>query len=392
MSSNTSFLSQIRKGSTSKASRVVNQLQKEIGKINTQNVVIEDEGLTDVGATSKGRLLTESGKLIYTRKIITNPTHKVPVEPDGKLLTFWIKANHTGLFLKDSSRYNPTPDDYKGNFNYPLRIKSNNNRHFCLVDSQGLDLGYLGKKNGVNSVTAWQLNGVDESAQVDDNPIIRVKDTTTGISIAAWVKFLDFAPHNGVERRILAKSDNATNGYALFVTPEQKIVFSVQFKGVEYKTINTTQIVLHNTWNLIVATFTSTLGSESAKVYVNGNLGTNEYYAQPVTYPDINSFPNTRLQLFTNGIKTLINHFDQDVPPPWDFDTGNLKGMVRDVKIWREKVLTQQEITNYNNNKVSISNLALGQSHIAGFVWSQSVLDSTSSFTSTSFTNTSFNL
>ena len=391
MSSNTSFLSQIRKGSSSKASRVVNTLQKEIGKINTQNVVIEDEGLTDVGATSKGRLIAESGKLIYTRKITTNPTHKVPVEPDGKLLTLWIKANHTGLYLRDSSKYNPTPDDYQGNFNYPLRIKSNNNRHFCLVDSgAGLNLGYLGQHNGVNSVTAWSLNGTDESAQVDDNPIIRVKDTTVGLSIAVWVKISSFTTHNGVERRILAKSDNATNGYVLFVTSNNKIAFAVNFGGTEYK-VETPAGLNTTTWYHIVATFKSTVTRE-AKIYLNGTLSTTAYVGT-VEYPNINSFPNTRLQLFTNGIKTLINHLEQDVPPPWDFDTGNFSGLVREVRIWREKVLTQQEVTNYYTNKVSItSNLALGQSHIAGFVWSPSVLDSLSSFTSASFTNTSFNL
>ena len=78
-----SFLSEIRKGHSNKSARVVKQLQSEIQKMRSQNIVIQDEGLLDIGATVKGRALIESDKLLYTRKIITIPTFKVPIEPDG---------------------------------------------------------------------------------------------------------------------------------------------------------------------------------------------------------------------------------------------------------------------------------------------------------------------
>lgn len=379
MSSSTSFLSQLRKGSSSKSSRVIKQLQQEIGKLQAQNTVIEDEGLLDVGATVKGRLVVEHGgdKLTYTRKIIAIPTHKVPIEPDGQFLTFWVKANHTGLNLIDSSKFDNI-------------IDVNNNRHFCLEDSGGLDLGYIGKKDGVNSSTAWSLNGTDSSAQAHDNVRLQVKGTVTGFSITAWVKITDFSLHNSVERRIVAKTDNLTNAYALFVTPTptQKAVFAVKFNDIEYK-VETPATLTTNTWYFIAATFKSS-ATQEAKIYLNGTVSTTAYTPM-VTYPDMNSFPITNLQLFTNGRKQLIDPLFTDTPPPHVFDVGDFSGMVRDVRIWREKILTQQEITNFNTNKVTISNVALGQSHIAGFVWVPSDTG-LSSFTTTSFSDTSFTI
>src|SRR5688500_2838030 len=132
-----SFLSEIWKGSSNKASRVAKQLQSEIQKIKSQNTVIQDEGLIDIGATAKGRIVVEHGKLVYTRKITVIPTFKVPVEPDGKFLTFWIKSNHTGLHLRDSSKFDNSinvNDDIETTINQNI-VTVNNSRHLCLVDA-----------------------------------------------------------------------------------------------------------------------------------------------------------------------------------------------------------------------------------------------------------------
>ncbi len=373
-----SFLSEIRKGSTNKTSRVVNQISKEIQKLKAQNVVIEDEGLIDNGKTVKGRVVIDGTKLIYSRQISTTiPTHKVPVEPDREFLTFWTKANHTGLNLIDSSRFDNI-------------ITVNNNRHLCLGDSGGLDLGYLGKKNGVNSVPAWILNGINESAQVDDDTRLQIKSTVTGFSITAWIKPASFTTHNSIERRIVAKTDDANNAYALFVTPTNKA--AVAFKhadGTQFK-VETPASLVANTWYFIAATFKSSATKE-AKIYLNGTVSTTAY-SPTVTYPDSASFPSTKLQLFGNGIAQLQDPVLTDLPlSQTRGDTGDFHGQIRDVRIWREKILSQTEITQFNTNRVSISNLALGESHIAGFVWSSGDIG-LSSFTSQSFSSQSFNL
>lgn len=383
-----SFLSQIRKGSSSKSPRVVKAIVDEVQKLRAAGTVIEDEGLIDIGATSKGRLIAEHGKLIYTRKITTLPVHKVPEEPDGTFLVFWLKANHTGLDLNDSSKYNVGIDEFEfetggggGGSGNTTIARVNHNKHLCLVDSGGLDLGYLGKKDGVNSVTAWGLNGTDESAQVTnivDNQRVRVKGTTTGFSITAWVKISDFSQHNTINRRIIAKTDDATNAYALFVTSTNKAVFAVKFNNTEYK-VETPATLVTNTWYFIAATFKSS-ATQEAKIYLNGTVSTTAF-AATVTYPNINYLPAANLQLFTNGMVRLIDPLVTDVPPPYDFDTGNFKGMVRDIRIWREKILTQTEITNFNGNKVSITNVGFGGSHIAGFIWVPSHISVTSGFT-----------
>ena len=360
-----SFLSEIRKGSSNKTSRVVSSIAKDLLKLKAQNTVIEDAGLLDHGVTVKGRAVIEQ-KLIFTRQITTIPTFKVPFEPDGQYCTFWIKANHTGLFLKDSSKF----DNY---------IKCNNNRHLCLV-STDLDSGYLGQRNDIVGWTAWNLNGENESAWVDDNPDLNnILDTAIGFSITAWIKVSDFSQHNGINRRIIAKTDGPSDAFALFVTPTNKA--AVGFKhanGTEYK-VETPATLVADTWYFIVATFKATATKE-AKIYLNGTVSTTPYISS-ITYPNINYKAGTNMQLFSNGIERLINPITTDLPPPYDFDTGDFSGQIRDIRIYREKILTQQEITNFNTNHTTIANVALGESHIAGFVFTPSSVGDNPGFT-----------
>lgn len=375
-------LSEIRKGSSSKSSRVINQIATELRKLKTDNIEVSDIGLTDIGKTVKGRAVIEGSKLIYTRKITTIPTHKTPFEPDGNIVVLWVKANHTGLYLRDSSKYNGGPEDFHGTGGYSdTIIKCNNDKHLCLVDSGGLDLGYLGKRNGTNSVPAWDLNGEDESAQVIDiltNQRLRIKDTTVGFSITAWVKVSSFEQHNGTNRRIIAKTDDGNNAYTLFVTPTNKAVFACKHAGTEFK-VETPATLTTGVWYFIVGTFKSTV-TKAAKIYLNGVVSTTAFSGS-VTYPVHTSFPGTNCQLFGNGISRLIDPTTTDLPPPYDFDTGDWHGQIRDIRIYREKELTQQEVTNFNTNKTTIANIALGESYIAGFVWAPELIGTTSGFT-----------
>lgn len=370
-----SFLSEIRKGSSNKTSRVVSAIAKDIQKLRAQNTVIEDSGLLDDGVTTKGRAVIEP-KLTFTRQIHSIPDFKVPFEPDGVYCTFWVKANHTGLYLKDSSKFN--------NF-----IKCNNDRHLCLV-STDLNSGYLGQMNDVTGWTAWDLNGTNESAWCDDNPDLNnILGTVVGFSITAWIKVSDFSQHEGVNRRIVAKTDDSNSAFALFVTPNNKAAVGFKHAGTEYK-VETPATLTEDTWYFIAATFKATATKE-AKIYLNGTVSTTAY-ASSITYPNINYIARTNLQLFTNGIERLIDPTTTDLPPPFDFDTGDFAGQIRDVRLYREKILTQQEITNFNTNRTTIANVGLGESHIAGYIWSPSLLSETSSFTSLSFSDQSFNL
>lgn len=351
--SSVSFLSEIRKGTSNKSSRVVSAIAKEINKLKAQSTVIEDAGLLDDGAMSKGRAVIESGgKLTFTRKIVTIPTFKVPFEPDGEFCTFWTKANHTGLYLKDSSKF----DNY---------IKCNHDKHLCLVNTN-LDSGYLGQRDGVIGWTAWDLNGEDETAWVDDNPDTNnILGTVIGFSITAWIKVSDFSQHNGVSRRIVAKTDTSTHAFALYVTATNRAAVSFKHAGTEYK-VQTPATLVADTWYFIAATFKSSVTKE-AKIYLDAVVSTTANL-DTLVYPLLTGQAGTNMQLFGNGIVRLIDPLDTDLPPPYDFDTGAFAGQIRDLRIYREKVLTQQEITNYNANRTTISNLTLGQSHIAGFV------------------------
>ena len=133
---------------------------------------------------------------------------------------------------------------------------------------------------------------------------LRVKDTVIGFSITAWVKITSFDLHNGVERRIVAKTDDATNAYALFVTPTQKAVFAVKHAGTQYK-VETPATLVANTWYFIAGTFKSSATKE-ARIYLNGTVSTTAY-AGTVTYPDLTYLPSTNIQIFTNGIARIID-------------------------------------------------------------------------------------
>lgn len=123
--SSTSFLAQTRKGASNKTARTIKELANKQAKIYSQSVVIEDEGLLDQGRVAKNRVVLDH-RLTYTRKITAIPAFYVPVEPDAQYLTFWVKGNHVGHTLYDLSTFDN-------------EIICNNNKHWCIVDSGGLD-------------------------------------------------------------------------------------------------------------------------------------------------------------------------------------------------------------------------------------------------------------
>ena len=361
--SSASFLSQIRKGHSSGTSRLLKELANKYQKLASANVVIQDENLTDEGLTLRNRMLMRD-KVRYIKQTTTIPDFQVPFEPDGSILTLWLRGNHTGLFLKDLSKSTPTSS--------PRVIGVYNNKQICVVDSGGLDVGYLGTYNGVESSPCWKLNGIDEGAGVLDSTDLQVKATTTGISLTAWVKVTDFSQYLGLNRRIMSKTDDANNSYCLFVGNNNSACFAVKFAGVEYK-VTSPATLTTDTWYFIAATFNSA-GTPAAKIYVNGTVSTTSL-GTTISYI---STADTNLNLFCNS---------------GDADElfGPFAGYVRDIRLYREKVLTQQEVTNFNTNRNTISNIPFGSVPMAGY-WFAPGSMTLSSFTSTSFTNTSFNL
>ena len=354
--SSTGFLGQIRKASNNKTARTVKELANRYQKLYTQNVEIEDESLIDQGRSTKGRVVLDN-KLQYTQKVTTIPAFYVPVEPDYQYLTFWIKGNHVGYHIEDKSLFDNV-------------VTTNNSKHWCLVDAGGLNVGYLGTYQGVSSCPCWQLDGETDSGQVADHTRLQVKASTVGISITAWVKIADFTQYQGTNRRIVAKKDDTDNAYTLFITSTNKAVFTVKFAATEYK-VETPATLAANTWYFIAATFDS--ATPTAKIYLNATVSTTAFTGS-VTYP----YVNTNLQLFGNGNDGHLG------------DKGDFSGWVRDIRIWKEKVLTATEIGYFNTNKNSISNIPLGGVTIAGFTWVPADM-ALSSFTTTSFTTTSFN-
>ena len=357
--SSTSFLASARKGHGNVTSRLFKELANKVQKLYTEKIIIPNTSLKSLGRLSKGRLLLLH-RLNYVKVTNAIPNFYVPIEPDHDKLTFWITANHKGLHLQDLSTFDNVSTVY-------------DNKTFCVVDSRGLDVGYLGQYNALPSSPCWKLNGEDETAYVDDDTRLQVKSTAIGFSVTAWVKVSNFSQHNGTNRRILAKQDDTSNAYALFVTATNKACFAVKYAGTEYK-VETPATLTTGQWYFIAATFKSTVTRE-ARIYLNAVVSTTAF-TPAIVYPAI----DTNLQLFTN-----------DNTGPLD-NNGAFSGYVRDIRIYREQVLSATEISQFNTNKNTISNIPFRSVTIAGFTYVQSDISLTSSFTTTSYTNQSFNL
>lgn len=268
--------------------------------------------------------------------------YEFPTEPDFNNLKVWFMLDHLGARMRDMSGL--------GNDAYIAGHPT--------LRRAGLDLGFQQTSaGGGTSATPVMLfnSGTDVVSQnngeyiwIPDNPSIQFTQFTTGFTITFRFNCLDFNAHIHPEfgsfgRRFASKSDNATNGWNLIVYPtnvegtQGGVEFQIVHDNITYK--RRTTGYLSNTWYQVVITYNpaAATADQRIKIYTAGTENSVTGITT-LTLP-----PSTNLRI---GARSS--------------DSGFFYGYIHDFRLYMDKVLTQTEITNINQNEMTIDNITKG--------------------------------
>jgi len=285
-----------------------------------------------------------------------------PFEPDGDILRTWIRGTNTGNSTKDISTFNHTASIHGDP---------------TLVDGT-LDLGTF---TGAIKSIAMRMNRPTsdfenlEYLSIDDHADIRIGSLATGFSIFVRVRLFSLADQNGRAPTIFEKTEDATptNAYMLQAKSDGKLLFITKKGGTTTAKETAAGTVTTNTVYDIFLTFAVSGAVEH--IYVNGVDKTLTTFAGSVNWQT--STTDYDLFLFRRGP---------------DEEEGMVYGDLYDYKYYREKVVSQTEVTHHYTNKWTISDIGFGQVMITNH-WSTAFTGGGlggPSFTSGSFTTTSF--
>lgn len=209
------------------------------------------------------------------------------------------------------------------------------------------------------------FNGIADGGKILDHEDLRVQTNTTGITISGWFYIANASLLNGNFRIIYVKKDDASNHVILFIDPtSNKIVFELNKGGSVIKKEVANMFAL-NTW----------------------------FYGVWVW-----DFPTNALTVYKAAVSQTVNNWAGSSPTlPADTNgylmhnntvtpSGFANNAFYNLKFWKNRKLTQAEVTNENTNKFTISNLQTFELPIAGFM----SIGISKSYTLTSYTLTSY--
>jgi hypothetical protein len=353
VSSSSSFNVIRRHGSNATNIRI-KELTQELAK---QRSEISGSQLETDDVRSEGRMDHSTIKVNDERlKFITtldslnsDIAYEFPIEPDFNNLKVWFMLDHLGARMRDMSGLG---NDAIISGHPTLR-------------RVGLDLGFQQTSaGGGTSATPVMLfnSGTDVVSQrngeyiwIPDNPSIQFTKFPVGFSIAFRFNCLNFNSHYNASldftasRRFASKTDDANNGWNLIVYPTNTegtqggVEFEIKHNGVDYsrKTVGYSA----NTWYQVVITY------------------------------DPNVTSDLRIKIYTAGIEnSLTSTFGTILPTQpnlrigaRDAETGFFHGYIHDFRLYMGKVLTQTEITNINQNEMTIDNITKGRVFIVQY-------------------------
>lgn len=285
-----------------------------------------------------------------------------PFEPDGNQVKLWVRGNNLGHVMGDMS-----------NFNNVVVL----NGDPVLVDGT-IDLGTI--THGVKSV-ALRLNRPtsqlenQEWIEIRDSTALQVIGLTTGFSIFVRVRFNGLlAQQEGRNPTIFEKIDDSTpnNAMMLVATPDRRLRFAIKTGGVVrgYKETATLTIVEGNVYDIWV---TFGVSGSVINLYVNGVNKTLTDYGGALNWQT--SLINHNLFIGRRGAYEIEGFAYMDF---------------YDLKYYRDRVVTQAEVTNHYNNKWTISAINFGQVMIVDHYATYTGSGGLRSFSSGSFSPGSF--
>lgn len=291
-------------------------------------------------------------KHIFTASRNMNLLYYSPLEPDGDIVVGLWKLDHNGRYAADASGFA---------------------NHMTIIGNprlkKGIDIAGLGG-------SLYMVFDDNNRCYIADKPKLNSTSYRNGFSLTARIYPFDISDSDvsagGLRyRHIVSKHDDTTgdNGYAMAVTPDGHVVFTIWRNGTGLSVTTAAGVIVVNTttdpitsYDLAVTVSMDGRGiPTAAKLYVN-NVG-----YTTITTSHLPLMEGDTLKALRVG---ALFPYNDDIQKPW----YKWKGGIQDFRIYREKVLSDTEVSNYYTNKITIRNIAYGQAALAGVgVWSTQV-------------------
>lgn len=353
----------------------IDNLARQVSKFVTSQITVDNTEDEDIIAD--GIQIDEAVKFhdeIYHVKKYDNWTKKYYPLKDFDNLSTWIRGNHLGNNLND--------------------IGPNKNHAFLFGEPKLIngdyDTGYLGgtyKSLAVRFNRPTSLTAGKEWFQILDNTNLQVSGISTGLTFFLRVRIQSFALQNGLNPTLFTKIDDNTpnNAQQLEVNQSGQLIWTVRRSSNNYRVI--TPIGSPLSLNVVYNIFgTYAVSGNTQKIYIEGtDTSATTDATTPVWQSDI-LFHDLYLMKRGKGLVqagTLAAAED-----PTGLEGGYTYADFYDFKYWREKVATQQEITNHTTNKTSLTNQPFGQVPFANHCTPDASI--IPSFTAASFSSLSF--
>ena len=336
----------------SKATNIrIKELTQELARQRSATSGLETDAVRSQGRMDHSTIKVNDERLKFITRLAGSDndfTYEFPTEPDFNYLKVWFMLDHLGARMRDMSGFGN--DAYISGHPTLRRV--------------GLDLGFqqtsAGGGTGATPVMLFN-SGTDvvskrngEYVWIPDNPSIKFTQFTAGFSIAFRFNCLNFNPHHPPEggsysRRFAAKTDDASNGWSLIVYPTNAqgttggVEFEIKDGGTNYAKSTAGYSV--NLWYQVVVTYNrNASASERIKIYTAGTEDSS-----------------------TTTFGTLLPTHTNLRIGARDFETGFFFGYIHDFRLYMGKVLTQTEITNINQNEMSIDDITKGHVFIVQY-------------------------
>jgi len=351
----------IRRHSSNEAGVRIKELTQELARQRSQlsSSALETDDVRSEGRMDHSTIKLNDERLKFATTLDSANTdffYEFPNEPDFNFLKVWFMLDHLGTRIRDMSGF--------GNDGIVAGHPT--------LRRAGLDLGF--QQTGAAAATPVMIfnSGTDVVSQSDgeyiwipDNPSIQFTLFPVGFSIAFRFNCLNFNSHESTvidftaSRRFASKTDNATNGWNLLVYPTNTagtqggVEFEIMHNGVGYARRTTGYTA--DTWYQVVLTYdpNQALAANRIKIYTAGIE---------------NSVSST--------FDTILNNFTNLRIGARSAETGFFHGYIHDFRMYMGKVLTQTEITNLNQNELTIDNIVKGHSFVIQYALVSQVLKS----------------
>ena len=334
----------IRKHTSDPNALRIKQLAQELAKQRSDNTSadLESEDIRSQGRMDHSTIKINDERLKFLTTIpVNHDLYEMPFEPDGDKLKLWLMMDHLGRRIQDASGF-----QHNGILlGHPTMHRS------------PLDMGFMQTSASpafpamsFNTALDSVGNPTGEHIQVVNHPDLQFSQFSNGFSVAFRFNCVDFSfdtTSGSFNRRFASKQDDPDNHWVVIFDVTGDIDFQVTDNGVLYKRdFDNLQL---NTWYQTVMTYDPSAGSTSAdriKIYVDGIEGSS---ASGVTLIP----PPPQIRNLYIGARTASTAF--------------FRGFIQDFRIYMDKVLTQQEVTNLNNNELSISDIPKGKVFVINY-------------------------